>query len=176
MPVFRKLFKKYDKLNNSIQENIKGMRVVKSFVREEYEKDKFNSRAQEVCNDFTKAERLLAWNSPIMQFCMYTIMIVVLSFGSKTAITTFGETIDPTEMSALLTYGIQILMSLMMISFIYVIFTMSIESAERICEVLKEEPKLVNPENPITEVKDGSIDFNNVFFKYGNNKNVLNIK
>ena len=174
MPLFRRVFRKYDDLNNSIQENIKGMRVVKSFVREEYEKDKFNSRAQEVCNDFTKAERLLAWNSPIMQFCMYTIMIVVLSFGSKTAITTFGETIDPTEMSALLTYGIQILMSLMMISFIYVIFTMSIESAERICEVLKEEPKLVNPENPVTEVKDGSIDFNNVFFKYGNNKNVLN--
>ena len=173
MPLFRKVFRKYDNLNNSVQENIKGMRVVKSFVREEFEKEKFGKSAQDVCNDFTKAERILAWNAPIMQFCMYSIMIVVLSLGSKTVITTMGEVLNPNEMSALITYGVQILMSLMMISMIYVMFTMSIESAERICEVLKEEPKLKNPINPVMEVIDGSIDFSNVSFKYGNNKPVL---
>lgn len=173
MPLFRRVFRKYDNLNNSVQENIKGMRVVKSFVREDFEKEKFNKSAIDVCKDFTKADKLLAWNAPIMQFCMYSIMIVVLSFGSKTVVTTMGEALNPNEMSALITYGVQILMSLMMISMIYVMLTMSIESAERICEVLRETPKLTSPINAVNEVEDGSIDFVGVNFKYGKNKNVL---
>lgn len=174
MPLFRRVFKKYDNLNNSIQENIKGMRVVKSFVREDYEKEKFDKAATDVCNDFTKAERILAWNNPIMQLCLYTIMIVILSFGSKYVVDTKGLEINVGQLSGLLTYGFQILMSLMTISMIYVMLTMSIESAERIVEVLKEESVLTNPENPITEIKDGSIDFNNVSFKYGSSKMILN--
>lgn len=173
MPLFRKVFKKYDNLNNSIQENVKGMRVVKSFVREEYEKEKFGYAANDVCKDFTKAERLLAWNHPIMQFCMYSIMLVILSFGSKLVIESTGLKLNVGQMSGLLTYGMQILMSLMMISMIYVMITMSVESAERIVEVLKEESALSNPKNPIYDVKDGSIDFNNVSFKYGKSKMIL---
>lgn len=173
MPLFRKVFKKYDNLNNSIQENVKGMRVVKSFVREEYEKEKFRYAANDVCQDFTKAERLLAWNHPIMQFCMYSIMLVILSFGSKLVIESTGLKFNVGQMSGLLTYGMQILMSLMMISMIYVMLTMSVESAERIVEVLKEESALSNPKNPIYDVKDGSIDFNNVSFKYGKSKMIL---
>lgn len=174
MPLFRRVFKKYDNLNNSIQENIKGMRVVKSFVREDYEKEKFDKAATDVCNDFTKAERILAWNNPIMQLCLYTIMIVILSFGSKYVVDTKGLEINVGQLSGLLTYGFQILMSLMTISMIYVMLTMSVESAERIVAVLKEESVLTNPENPITEIKDGSIDFNNVSFKYGSSKMILN--
>lgn len=173
MPLFRSVFKKYDDLNNSIQENIKGMRVVKSFVREDYEIKKFDKAASDVCKDFTKAERLLAWNSPIMQICLYGIMIVILSFGSKSVITSFGKELGIHQMSALLTYGFQILMSLMMISFIYVILTMSVESAERIVEVLNEESNLKNSENPLYEVKDGSIEFKDVDFKYSTSKNIL---
>jgi ATP-binding cassette subfamily B protein len=174
MPIFRQVFKKYDNLNNSIQENIKGVRVVKSFVREEYEKEKFDKAASDVCNDFTKAERILAWNSPVMQFCLNSIMIVILTFGSKLVIDSRGLDLNVAQMSSLLTYGFQILMSLMMISFVYVMITMSIESAERIVEVLKETSTLKNNDNPIYEVKDGSIEFKNVYFKYNNSKNVLN--
>lgn len=173
MPLFRKVFKKYDDLNNSIQEDVKGMRVVKSFVREDFEISKFDKAATDVCKDFTKAERILAWNSPIMQICLYGIMIVILSFGSKTVISSFGKGLGIHQMSALLTYGFQILMSLMMISFIYVILTMSYESAERIVEVLKEESTLKNPTNPVMEIKDGSIDFKDVSFKYATSKMIL---
>ena len=173
MPLFQKVFKKYDKLNNSIQENVKGMRTVKSFVREEYETEKFNTAADDVAKDFTKAERLLAWNHPIMQFCLNSVMIFILSFGSYIVITTKGLKVNVGQMSALLTYGFQILMSLMMISMIYVMLTMSIKSAERICEVLNTKSNLTNPENPVMEVKDGSIDFNNVSFKYGSSKMIL---
>lgn len=173
MPLFRKVFKKYDNLNNSIQENIKSMRVVKSFVREDFEIEKFNNAATDVCNDFTKAERILAWNSPIMQVCLYGIMMVILSFGSKSVITSLGNDLGLAQMSALLTYGVQILMSLMMISFIYVTLTMSIESAERIVEVLKEESNIVNPTNPVMEIKDGSIKFDNVSFKYATSKMIF---
>lgn len=173
MPLFRRVFKKYDNLNNSIQENIKGMRVVKSFVREDYEKNKFDIAATDVCNDFTKAERILAWNSPIMQFCLYTIMIVILTFGSSYVVKTMGVKVNVGQLSGLLTYGFQILMSLMMISMIYVMITMSLESAERIVEVLNEESLLRNCENPVMEIKDGSIDFNHVFFKYGTSKTIL---
>lgn len=166
MPLFKKVFKKYDKLNNSIQENIKGMRVVKSYVREEYEKEKFEAAAEDIRMDFTKAERILAVNNPLMQFCIYSVMIFVLYFGSYTIITSRGVDLDVGQFSALLTYSFQILMSLMMISMVFVMITMASESSKRIVEVLKEESAIHNPENPIYEVKDGSVDFDNVNFKY----------
>jgi len=166
MPLFRKVFKKYDALNKSIQENIKGMRVVKSFVREEYEQKKFEAAAEDVRADFTKAERILALNGPLMQFCMYIVMVFVLSFGSYTIITSRGLDFDIGQFSAILTYNFMILMSLMMLSMVFVMITISAESAKRIVEVIQEKSTLTNPENPIYEVKDGSIDFENVSFKY----------
>lgn len=169
MPIFKRVFKKYDKLNSSIQENIKGMRVVKSFVREEYEKTKFETAADEIRKDFTKAERILALNGPIMQLCMYTNMIVVMGIGSKIVITSRGSQLDVGQLSSLITYGMMILMSLMMASMVFVMMTLSAESAARIEEVLAEESNLVNPENPIMEVKDGSICFDDVDFAYAIN-------
>ena len=166
MPLFRRVFRKYDALNSSIQENIRGMRVVKAYVREDYEKKKFNFAAEDLQKDFTRAERIMAINNPLMQFCIYVIMIFVMSFGSYTVITSQGLDLDVGQMSSMLTYGFQILMSLMMLSMIFVMITMSLESAERIVEVLSEESTLHNPENPVMEVKDGSIDFNHVNFKY----------
>lgn len=166
MPLFRKGFKMYDNLNSSIQENVKGMRVVKSFVREDYEKQKFGRAAEDVCAQFTKAERILAFNNPLMQFCLYTVMVFVLSFGSYTIITTKGLALDVGQFSALLTYNFQILSSLMMLSMVFVMITMANESAQRIVEVLREESTMKSPENPVWEVKDGSIDFDGVSFKY----------
>lgn len=166
MPLFRKGFRMYDNLNASIQENIKGMRVVKSFVREDYEKKKFSRAAEDVCGQFTRAERILAINNPLMQFCLYTVMVFVLSFGSYTIISTRGIDLDVGQFSALLTYNFQILSSLMMLSMVFVMITMANESAQRIVEVLREESSLKNPEKPIYEVKDGSIDFDGVNFRY----------
>lgn len=166
MPAFRSVFRKYDKLNESIEENVRAMRVVKGFARENYEKNKFNEAANAICSDFTKAERIVAVNTPLMQFCVYFNMIFVLTVGSKMTITSRGELIDVGQISAMLTYGMQILMSLMMLSMIYVIITMSAESAKRICEVLREEPALKNPDSPIKEVENGSVIFENVNFKY----------
>lgn len=166
IPLFRKVFKKYDNLNSSIQENIKGIRVVKSFVREDYEQKKFDFAAEDVCKDFTRAERILALNSPLMQFCIYAVMAFVLSFGSYLVITTKGLQLDIGQMSALLTYSFMILSSLMMLSMVFVMITMAGESGKRIVEVLREESSLDNPENPIHEVPDGSISFENVSFKY----------
>lgn len=166
MPAFHAVFKKYDKLNESIEENVVAMRTVKGFVREEYEKEKFGSAAENIRNDFTRAERIVALNSPLMQFCLYSVMILVLLFGSRAIITSGGTHIDVGQLSALITYGVQILMSLMMLSMIYVMITMSIESARRIDEILTEESSLKNPENPVFEIKNGSIDFENVSFKY----------
>ena len=166
MPIFRRVFRKYDALNNSVQENIQGIRVVKSFVRESYEKKKFDCAADDVCRDFTRAERILAFNNPLMQFCMYAVMVFVLSFGSYTIITSQGLDLDVGQLSSLLTYSFQILSSLMMVSMVFVMITMAAESAERIVEVLTEDSALQNPENPIMEVPDGSIDFDNVSFKY----------
>ena len=166
MPLFRRVFRKYDNLNSSIQENIRGMRVVKAYVREDYEKQKFGAAADDVRKDFTKAERILAINNPLMQFCVYGVMVFVLSFGSYTVITSQGLDLNVGQMSSLLTYSFQILMSLMMLSMIFVMITMSAESAERIVEVLSEKSTLHNPENPVMEVKDGSIDFDHVSFKY----------
>ena len=166
MPLFRAVFKKYDKLNASIQENIGGIRVVKSFVREDYENKKFYNAAEDVRGDFTRAEKLLAWNMPAMQFCLYLVMIFTLSVGSYLIITTNGLTLNVGQLSSLLTYSFQILISLMMLSMIFVMVTMSAESAERICEVLKEKSTLHNPEHPIYDVPDGSIEFKDVSFKY----------
>ena len=166
MPAFRAVFRKYDWLNESIEENVRAMRVVKGFAREDYEKQKFGAASEDICGDFTHAERIVALNSPLMQLCVYFNMVFIMIVGSKLVITSGGQTIDVGQMSAMLTYGFQILMSLMMISMIYVMLTMSAESAKRICEVLAEEPALRNPENPVTEVKDGSVDFDGVSFKY----------
>ena len=166
MPAFRAVFNKYDKLNESIEENVRAMRVVKGFTREEYEKQKFAAASQDICKDFTKAERIVALNGPLMQMCVYFNMVFILALGSKLIISSGGTTIDVGQISAMLTYGMQILMSLMMISMIYVMVTMSAESAKRIYQVLTEESSLHNPENAVTEVKDGSIDFENVSFKY----------
>lgn len=166
MPSFRAVFKKYDKLNESIEENVRGMRVVKGFSREEYESKKFGEASNDIRKDFTKAERIVALNSPIMQFCMYFNMIFILLVGSKLIITNQGTTIDVGQISAMITYGVQILMSFMMISMIYIMLTMSIEAIKRIGEVLVETPSITNPESPVMEVKDGSIEFTDVNFKY----------
>lgn len=166
MPLFRSVFRKYDRLNESVQENVKGMRVVKSFVREEYEKEKFNFAAEDVCKDFTKAERIVVLNSPLMQFCLYVNMIFVLSFGSYLVISTKGSAMDVGQISSMITYGFMVLSSLMMLSMIFVMLTISAESAERIVEVLEEKPSLTNRSNPVYEVKDGSVVFKDVNFKY----------
>ena len=165
-PIFRRVFRKYDALNDSVQENVQAMRVVKSYVREEYEKNKFAAAAEDVCRDFTKAERIMAINSPLMQFCVYAGMAFVLSFGSYAVITSQGTEVAVGQMSSILTYSFQILMSLMMLSMVFVMITMSLESAERIVEVLSEESNLTSPEDAVSEIKDGSIDFENVSFKY----------
>lgn len=166
MPLFKRVFKKYDELNRSIQENIKAVRVVKSFVREEYEQTKFGEAAGDVCADFTKAERILALNGPFMQFCIYAVMTFVLSFGSYTIITTHGAALDVGQFSALLTYSFMMLNSLMMLSMVFVMITMAIESGKRIAEVLEEKSTLSEPEDPVYSVKDGSVEFENVSFKY----------
>ena len=165
MPAFQRVFKKYDRLNESIEENVRGMRVVKGFSREDYEKEKFANAADSICEDFTRAERIVALNTPLMNFCMYFNMAVVLLLGSFMAINGIGG-VKIGQISALLTYGVQILMSLMMLSMIYVMLTISAQAAKRVCEVLDEVPDMKDPENPVTEVKDGSIEFENVNFKY----------
>ena len=169
MPAFRRVFKKYDRLNESIEENVMAMRVVKGFSREIYEQNKFAAASEDICRDFTRAERIVALNSPLMQFCVYFNLIFVLTVGSKMIIESGGTLIGVGQISAMLTYGMQILMSLMMLSMIYVMLTMSSESMKRIGEVLDETPALKNPENPVTEVKDGSIEFKDVNFKYSKN-------
>lgn len=166
MPAFRSVFKKYDALNESIEENVRGMRVVKGFSREEYEKKKFDTAAENIRGYFTRAERIVALNTPLMQICMYFNMVFILFVGSKMAITSNGADIDVGQISAMLTYGVQILMSLMMLSMIYVMITMSAESAKRICEVLDETPTMNIAENPVSSVADGSLCFENVSFKY----------
>ncbi|MBR4721357.1 MAG: ABC transporter ATP-binding protein [Clostridia bacterium] len=168
MPAFRRVFKKYDRMNESIEENVRAMRVVKGFSREEYEKEKFGVAAQDICTDFTKAERLVALNMPLMQLCVNFNSVFILYIGSKLVINRMGG-IGIGQISAMLTYGMQILMSLMMLSMIYVMLTMSAESAKRISEVLEETPSLSEPNNPITSVADGSVEFKDVSFKYSKN-------
>ena len=166
MPLFQRVFKKYDRINESIQENVQAMRVVKSYVREEHEKEKFNTAAADVANDFTKAEKILALNSPLMNLCMYTSNTLILLLGSRLVVSSGGTALDVGQISALVTYSVQILMNLMMLSMIFVMLTMSMESARRISEVLNEKSSITSPADPVTEVKDGSIDFDNVNFRY----------
>ena len=168
IPLFRRAFRKYDRLNNSIQENVRAAREVKSYVREDYEQKKFGAAAHDLRSDFQKAERILAFNQPIMQFCLYVVMCVVLSFGSYLVITTYGEdwSIGVGELSSILTYGFMMLNNLMMLSMAFTMIAMAGESGRRIVEVLKEESSLENPADPVYDVKDGSIDFDNVSFKY----------
>lgn len=166
IPLFRRAFRKYDKLNSSIQENVKAAREVKSYVREEYEQNKFGEASHDLRRDFQKAERILAFNQPIMQFCLYVVMCVVLSFGSYLIIDSLGADLNVGELSSILTYGFMMLNSLMMLSMAFTMIAMAGESGRRIVEVLKEESTIENPANPVTEVKDGSIDFDGVSFKY----------
>ncbi len=166
MPAFRTVFKKYDRLNESVEENVRAMRNVKGFAREEYEKEKFGAAAENIRKDFTKAERIVALNSPMMQLCVYLNMVFVLFVGSRTIISTSGQALDVGQISALITYGMQILIALMTLAMVYVMLTMATESAKRICEVLEEQPRLQSPAAPVTEVADGSVDFEGVSFKY----------
>lgn len=166
LPAFHRVFKKYDRLNESVEENVRAMRVVKGFARENYEKRKFSCAAEDICRDFTHAERIVALNSPLMQICVYFNMIFVLIVGSKLIITSSGAAIGVGEMSSMLTYGMQVMIQLMMLSMIYVMITISIESAKRITEVLSENSSLTSPANAVTEVKNGAVDFEHVSFKY----------
>ena len=166
MPFFRKIFRKYDNMNESVQENVQAIRVVKSFVREEHEKEKFDKVSSSVKKDFTKAERILALCWPIMMICIYTVISFIVFYGSKTIITTNSTGLTTGDLSALINYAIQALMSMMMLSMVIVMITMSAESANRIKEVLVTEPSLKSPENGIKTVDNGDITFENVSFKY----------
>ena len=165
-PIFTRVFRKYDALNESVEENVTGMRVVKSYVRENYEKEKFARAAEDVRTDFTRAEKLLALNNPMMNLCVNGAFVVIIYLGSKLIITSQGALFDVGQLSSTFTYGFQILMSLMQLSMIFVMVTMSEESANRIVEVLNAEPTITNPAEAACEVADGSIDFDHVSFKY----------
>ena len=165
-PIFRSVFHKYDALNESIEENVTGMRDVKSYVRQDFEKQKFSHAAQDVCRDFTRAEKILALNTPMMNFAVYTVFVVVIQFGSYLIISSRGTLLNVGQFSALTTYGFMILMALMMVSMVFAMIVMAQESAERIVEVIETEPTIKDPANPVTEMKDGSIDFDHVTFNY----------
>lgn len=173
-PIFNRVFKTYDKLNNVVQENLYGMRVVKSFNRQEHEIEKFKKTSGEIYVDFSKAEKTMAFNMPLMQFCMYACMLLISWFGARAIVASGNDAalgLSTGELISLITYAMQILVSLMMISMIFVMFTMARASGERIVEILNEESSLHDPENPVFEVADGSIDFENVHFRYGKTKN-----
>ena len=165
-PIFARVFRKYDALNESVEENVTGMRVVKSYVRQDYEKEKFATAARDVQMDFTRAEKLLAFNNPMMNICVNGAFVVIIYLGSKLIITSQGTLFDVGQLSSIFTYGFQILMSLMQLSMIFVMVTMADESAHRITEVLAAEPTIADPAEPVLEVADGSIDFDHVSFKY----------
>ena len=166
MPIFEKVFKKYDDLNNIVEENTSGMRVVKSFCLEDEEEEKFKNKSNEIYTLFSKAERILAFNSPVMQFAMYAAMILISWIGAKIIVTTQSTELTTGELSSLITYAIQVLFSIMMLTMISVMLTISMASAKRIVEILDEEPSIKNKENPIKEVKNGAIEFKNVAFSY----------
>lgn len=166
IPFFNRIFKKYDKMNESVEEDISGMRVVKSYVREDYEIEKFEKASRNVKNDFTKAEKLIALNGPLMNFCVYFGLIAIYVVGAFLIIDSKEQILKMTELQSFMTYSFQMLMSLMMLSMIMVQMIMSTASMKRIAEVINEKPTIVSPENAVTEVKDGSIIFENVAFKY----------
>lgn len=166
-PTFSRVFTKYDALNNSVHENVKGIRVVKTYVREDYENAKFAAAADDVCNDFIRGEKIVAWNTPVMNFFMYMSFILISALGSLIITGRLGwGTLTTGELSSLISYGINVLASLMMLGMIIVMISMSVASGRRIAEVLKEKSTLVNPANPVTEVADGSVDFCAVRFRY----------
>ena len=166
-PIFRRVFRKYDALNRSIQENVQGIRVVKSFVREEHEKQKFGAAAEDLREEFTKAEKILAFNSPMMQFCLYVNMIFILTFGAYTIASGGGASgFNVGQLSSLMIYSFQTLMSLMMLSMVFVMVTIADESGRRIVEVLDEQSTLASPERAVQAVADGSVDFDRVSFRY----------
>ncbi len=166
MPTFRRLFKKYDRLNNSVQENVRAVRLVKAYVREDFEREKFASDAEALCKDFTAAERMLALNNPMMQLSMYTVTLFILYYGTYRVVVSRGLAMNVGQISALLTYGVQILGSLMRMSMVFVGVALARESASRIAEVLDETPELVSPVESLREIPDGSIDFEGVSFSY----------
>ena len=172
-PIFVRVFKTYDKLNNVVQENVHGIRVVKSFVREDFEEQKFKKISSSIYKDFTKAEKMIAFNAPVMQICVYTCMILISWIGANLIV---GGTMTAGELTSMFTYTMQILMSLMMLSMIFVMTIMSKASVERINEVLIEVPDIANPAKPVTEVADGSIDFDHVSFSYSQNPDKLCLK
>ncbi len=162
-PIFKRVFKTYDRLNNVVQENLRGIRVVKAYVREGYEKKKFTSVSQEIFQDFTKAEKLLAFNGPLMQTSMYIIILMIAWFGAHLIV---NDRMTTGQLVSLIAYAMQILMSLMMLAMVFVMITISRASAERVTEVLTEQSSLRNPAQPIFEVPDGSVDFQHVSFGY----------
>lgn len=174
-PIFMRIFKKYDAMNNSVQENVAGIRVVKSFVREKYEMKKFDKASEEVREDFTRVEKILAFNNPIMLFCIYLAMLLVSYFGARIIIGSGATELTTGQLSSLISYGVQILSAMMILSMVFVMTIMATESANRIVEVLNHESSLTSPENGIKEVKDGGIVFDNVSFKYSHKskKNAL---
>ena len=168
-PTFKRIFKKYDAMNESVNENVTGIRVVKSYVREDYEKAKFTKASDEIANEFIKAETIVAWNNPLLNFAIHASNVLICAIGSTIIVNSIGKEnalLDVSKLSALQTYGVQILMSLMFISMIFVMLVLGLEAMKRISEVLREEPTIKNPENPIMEIPDGSVSFKNVNFKY----------
>ncbi len=165
-PIFDRVFKTYDKLNNVVQENLHGIRVVKSFVREEKEQEKFSTISNSVYKDFMKAERIMAINSPLMQLAVYSCIIAISYLGANMIIASGNTTFTTGNLTSMFTYTTQILSGLMMLSMVFVMLTMSRAPMRRCCEILTEQPELHNPENPVMEVKDGSLDFENVSFRY----------
>ena len=176
VPTFRRIFKRYDAMNESVQENIAGIRAVKSFVRENFERTKFNTASDNVCRDFTYAEKIMALASPLIQFVSYLIMLLACIVGAKLIVNSGGTELTVGGLSSILTYGMQVLMSLMMVSMIFVMVSMSAASANRIVEVLDEVSDIQNPENPVMEVKNGDISFENVDFAYSNKQNRPTLK
>ena len=172
-PIFKRVFKKYDKLNAIVQENLMGIRVVKSFVREDHEIEKFDASSKDIYNDFTKVEKLLAFNNPLMQFCVFTCILVSSWLGAKLIV---GGEMMTGNLVSIMTYTMQMLMSLMILSMVFVMITMSKTAAERVCEILNEVPDIKDNENPVYTEKDGSISFKNVNFSYTDNVDKLSLK
>ena len=165
-PIFRRIFKKYDALNNSVQENLSAIRVVKSFVAEDHEKTKFRAASQEVRGDFTRAEKILALNGPIMIFFIYVALMLVNYLGARVVVDSGATELTTGEFSSLMTYGVQILASMMMLAFIFVMVSMSAESANRVAEVIVHRPVLTSPADGLTEAADGEVRFEGVSFRY----------
>ena len=172
-PIFERVFKTYDRMNTVVQENVRGIRVVKAYVREEHETEKFQGVSGLLYRQFSKAQKTMAGVAPLMQFCMYACMLLISWFGARLIV---GGSMTTGELTSLFSYAMQILMSLMMVAMVFVMITMSKASAERIVEILEEQPDLHNPENPVTEVKSGDIDFENVNFSYKGDEHKLALR